>query len=1437
MKFTETPVSYFNGTANVSVPIYEIKSGNLSYPITLNYNTSGIKVAEEAGIVGLGWNISTNAAIIDPIGNGANFGGPDIAPPSVTGPPSQTLPSLTNIISEGEVFKNSQGVCTAFPQFNFQGTTANYDPNTRILSVDGITAKFVNPNGSAYNNWVCVDGQNIKLIENGGTYIAITPDGTKYIFDDYIQASSIQGGQNYTSTTYLDTIISTTGKKIVFKYANSPSSLQPVIMTRLQSWTRDNVAAQPGLSDAFTYTQLTEKFLSEIDFDNGKVEFNYTGRTDFASQELSSITVWHTTDTSPFKTINFNYDYFSYPEGNYGDFTTDNQTVLTGWNAAPAVASSLATQSYRQQRLRLLSVQVNSDPPYSFTYDSTPMPFKTSWAQDIWGYFNGNTTKSLLPDYNYLPFTGTQVPLSIITDAEQGLVTFADRSAHFNFMKAGILNTITYPTGGYTAFEYEPNTFTNNQGGSNITDAIQTVNAIGNGAQVQEFDIPDLGFMDSNFNDVNPTEITVRLFCGSAGGTGVCDYSTLGQPGGCTGYDYSPGVQPLDAANAGGLWALIQVEDASGNWNTPANFTSTSSYLENIFDWHNTDILPNPNATTGSCTLSNMTKNLPPGHYRIIANYPNTLTNGALGGPFATISVSYKTWSTTVPYNTGPGLRIKTITDYSAGGQVTMKKNITYSGGQLMTQPIFYRYLYNDNHPVFGSPICQASGTLWGATVACLDPTGATCNCFTNVVVPRTVEIVYSDPVIPYSFSANGSLFGYSTVYEQRVDGLGNDQGRTMYSFKCEPDNYMFSGWNLPGTRSAAYLDNGKLIEQQEQKDVSGQYQTLHTTHYDYTIGNPATYWGFKCEYRANTVQCDNTYAGDPIISSSTIGNFTFIFVDTPAEGGGSYGPQNNSAPSAESSVYNLVDGNQFLHFYPIHTGHVNLLDKIETTYDSANPIVTTTTYTYNALNQQSSATTVQSDGKTYVNKTYYTADYTSSSSTDFTSMMYGLNMLDYPIENISTVNGQTVGASYTQYSLHDNMFTPLSTYALNSVTPVALVPSVPANTMDSHYEQRLSYVYNSTGNLVQQQKVGGPLYNYLWDYNNDLPTAAIVNATANDYAYTSFESGSAGNWSYSGTPVQDGTTPSGSYSYLASGGISASNLISTKTYNLSYWTNNSSPYTILGTINGYPVVLRTLNGWTNYMHRITGVSSVSINGTGSVDDLHLYPVNGQMSTYIYDPLIGMTASTDTKGSINYYDYDQDERLIDIKDLHQNIVKAYNYGYAGWNAAGSNNGVFTNNSTISQAFARNNCGTGYVGSQVLYTVNQGTYQSYISQADANAKAQDDLNRNGPDYANANGGCTIAPCIQPTLNITEASGNGSITITTNEVSFQSTTLVLEVYNNSTGNQVGQLILSSLATTVQLNTAPMMLTTGTTYKFVLTANGPLCNTTPVTTIMTL
>jgi len=64
MRFEEVPVDNYTGQASISIPMYAKNlQGKVSIPISLSYNTSGIRIDERSGWTGTGWSMSGEAVI------------------------------------------------------------------------------------------------------------------------------------------------------------------------------------------------------------------------------------------------------------------------------------------------------------------------------------------------------------------------------------------------------------------------------------------------------------------------------------------------------------------------------------------------------------------------------------------------------------------------------------------------------------------------------------------------------------------------------------------------------------------------------------------------------------------------------------------------------------------------------------------------------------------------------------------------------------------------------------------------------------------------------------------------------------------------------------------------------------------------------------------------------------------------------------------------------------------------------------------------------------------------------------------------------------------------------------------------------------------------------------------------------------------------------
>ncbi|AZB10152.1 hypothetical protein EG344_15675 [Chryseobacterium sp. G0162] len=126
-----------------------------------------------------------------------------------------------------------------------------------------------------------------------------------------------------------------------------------------------------------------------------------------------------------------------------------------------------------------------------------------------------------------------------------------------------------------------------------------------------------------------------------------------------------------------------------------------------------------------------------------------------------------------------------------------------------------------------------------------------------------------------------------------------------------------------------------------------------------------------------------------------------------------------------------------------------------------------------------------------------------------------------------------------------------------------------------------------------------------------------------------------------------------------------------------------------------------------------------------------------QISTYSYDPLVGITSITPPSGVREYYIYDTANRLERIVDINNKIIKEYSYNY-------SNKVTAHKSAAASKTFTRNNCAYIENPGNYTYSLPQGAFVSFFNQGDADQMAQNELNLNGQNLANANATCEPKP---------------------------------------------------------------------------------------------
>lgn len=426
---------------------------------------------------------------------------------------------------------------------------------------------------------------------------------------------------------------------------------------------------------------------------------------------------------------------------------------------------------------------------------------------------------------------------------------------------------------------------------------------------------------------------------------------------------------------------------------------------------------------------------------------------------------------------------------------------------------------------------------------------------------------------------------------------------------------------------------------------------------------------------------------------------------------------------------------------YNMYTGRVEL----DTTYERAfrvndvsKFVQTTTAYLYSLYNYEvNNLTTIQSNGDKNIKEIRY-GDYFGG---DIYMTLRNNNIITIPMQTINSVikAGTSISLDLSESSID---FIQLSNGDIKQANKYERRSDKPYDRYSSYSTSLVSqrFTYEATGNLIGIKDEANRVVSNIYDYNDKYVVASVINAdpTLDKYAYTSFETSTFGKWVFGGgAAVYPVTFITGARSLNLTGRSLTSTLTTTKPHTLSFWATGSLTVTTGATlVKSAPLI----NGFTYYEYDIAqGTATVTISGNFTVDEIRLYPKTARMRTVTYDPLIGKTSECDENNRITYYEYDNLGRLLFIKDEKKYIVKMYEYNNVSAAKQQGCPGTYYSRFT-SETFIKNNCAAGYIGADYTYTIPADKYSSAISQADADAKAENELLTLGQSTANTSGTC-------------------------------------------------------------------------------------------------
>lgn len=760
-KYGDVPVSTYTGVPDISIPIYTIEVAGLQVPIGLSYHGNGIKVAEEASWVGLGWTLNAGGSIVQSVNGYDDFGNFSFDDPvDFSG---LTIPG--GIGCSGTMVPYSDRTST-FDSYTLAGL---YDTEPDIFSFNflGYSGEFIFDKSDKV--FKPLEDTNVKITSDKSSskkipdmiYITV-PDGHKFVFQrmDITKidksygtsvSSSSSGGTSppvdlrnqASSRVYQLTIIYTNkGESVLFQYKSASSINYPSVSQSLTRnvWLDQRPTYFPGPEHAnifppivvntnFVASSQTSYYLQSILSGKVKVDFNSSAdRNDLAGGlRLNTVHVKdRISNDQVIKSFEFTYDYF---DSNLQGNTTDSYLGLL---------DIVKTENEKKLRLKLTSFREVGNPAYAMTYSSKKLPSKTSLAYDHWGFYNGNFNGSILSRGN----------------------------ANKDYADAAILKSISYPTGGKTDFEFESNEL---NGDPTVVNYYKQETG-----SVTLYDNNVSNHYVSNYGSTvyKPSTNSFWLLVEKAAGVNI--HTIMSLDGSCSSNPQSDTYYPY------GNWEIrsynSQAKDLvkSNGWSSIPTFVTNPNYLvstevgrikvgDPLFkDWGDKERAFAPGVYYFSVGLNDacgpqntVGQN---GFVYLAAEYDNTV-------------LDYTETSTPK----GAGLRIRSIKNYSSNNIVTSSKTYTYYNPVLMSNPEYessepFLYQYDQVFSGAGTPTVINEYRIEGTKVT-----------------------KHSNSVFAISTNASGKFVGYDRVQvvENSLGGLTGN-GKVIFEFQNVADTRFY---------------------------------------------------------------------------------------------------------------------------------------------------------------------------------------------------------------------------------------------------------------------------------------------------------------------------------------------------------------------------------------------------------------------------------------------------------------------------------------------------------------------------------------------------------------------------------------------------------------------------------------------------------------------
>ena len=453
-KFSEIPVDLYTGRTNINIPLFTIKHNDIEVPISLSYHGGGIKVDDDAGLVGLGWTLNAGGVVSrivrglpDDLYNsngpvkGFNYLGArehEFINALKQMDPAESLTLLDN--PEKNQLISECGIA-------YDENKIDVSPDNYIFSVLGYSGAFV---GMSADHVQSNGGNNLKYLYNGNIYQMTDVKGHVYTFSHHEQrnfpyricdvyntnewSKAAEYDHHYTSAWWLSSIHNIACDSIKFEYiqqnqipprSNFYSHTQ---FTTQNSYKQDTIIYHNYSSYAYPFVpkkdSIKHQLLSSISTPYCRLEFRYSPQHNNRVYRLDTLALYST----------------------IGDVDTLIERYIFSYAGVFSAAKLYQlTHEYRNSAKEY----------YTFTYHSMSANGIGADNKDHWGFFS-QYSNGRYPNKEYLTGIGnlaSMVPHGISSNV------MSERYADNENASNNMLASITYPSGLVVQFTWEPHTF------------------------------------------------------------------------------------------------------------------------------------------------------------------------------------------------------------------------------------------------------------------------------------------------------------------------------------------------------------------------------------------------------------------------------------------------------------------------------------------------------------------------------------------------------------------------------------------------------------------------------------------------------------------------------------------------------------------------------------------------------------------------------------------------------------------------------------------------------------------------------------------------------------------------------------------------------------------------------------------------------------------